>query len=316
MYCKCTLKVRSNMIINIEKFTAESDNIILRGEMMHSEQYMLKALDYIDNNLAKDISLFEISREAGFSVPHFYRLFKRLTGDTVGAYILRRRLSLAARDLTRSKKTIADISFTYGFESHDVFTRAFTRVYGMSPNKYRSSSGPPPFKRMEVIENGSGVRADKGRPQMSFTLLESAGFYVAGMECCAKRWDADYSIGYLWSSFLVRAGEIDNTAKPMTMYGICEFETCSKEQFTYLAAVAINDTDNIPTGMIKRYIRPQKFFQADVPQVIGVPDAYTATIGYAKSLGYEMDEYDEIEVYDEIFRDPADHNFKLWIPIK
>lgn len=284
--------------------------------MMHSEQCMLRALDYIENNLTKDFSLFEISREAGFSVPHFYRLFKRLTGDTVGAYILRRKLSLAARDLTGSKRTVTDISFAYGFESHDVFTRAFTRVYGMSPNKYRSSNGPPPFKRMEILESGSNKDTVTGSRQMGFAVLESEGFYVVGMECTAKQWDADYSIGHLWSSFLMHAEKVRSTAKPLTMYGICESETCGAGQFKYMAAVGFGGLDDIPAGMIKRYVRPQKFFQANVPEAVSVPDAYMAAIGYSKSLGYELDEYDQIEVYDEIFRDPADHSFKLWIPIR
>jgi len=130
---------------------------MLWGEMMPKDQHMLKALDYIDKNITQNVSLYDISREAGFSVPHFYRLFKRLTGDTVGAYILRRRMSMAARDLIDSDKSITSIAFEYGFESHDVFTRAFTRVYGMPPNKYRHSNGPPPLKRLSVIDDEPAI---------------------------------------------------------------------------------------------------------------------------------------------------------------
>lgn len=273
---------------------------------------MLRALDYIENNLSRDIDLYKISREAGFSVPHFYRLFKRLTGDTVGAYILRRRLTKAARDLTASRKNIADIAFEYGFESHDVFTRAFTRVYGMSPNKYRRSNAPPPFKRMEVIKNN----LSREKNQMSFTLFETEGLDVIGMECTAKLWDSDHSIGRLWNDFLLAVEGIKNLPSPMTMYGICENESCDIDQLRYMAAVGVNYTGDVPAGMIKRHIRAQKFFQATVPEQISVPDSYMATIGYARSLGYELDEYDQIEVYEDIFRDPADHSFKLWIPVK
>lgn len=74
---------------------------------MPKDQHMLNALDYIDKNITRNVSLYDISREAGYSVPHFYRLFKRLTGDTVGAYILRRRMSMAARDLIDSDVSIA-----------------------------------------------------------------------------------------------------------------------------------------------------------------------------------------------------------------
>lgn len=105
--------------------------IIMGGDIMPKEQCLQKAMDYIENNLNSDISYYDIACEAGISVPHFYRLFKRLTGDTVGAYILRRRISMAANDLTDSDKSIVSIAFEYGFESHDVFTRANGNVTGV-----------------------------------------------------------------------------------------------------------------------------------------------------------------------------------------
>ena len=43
---------------------------------MPKEQSLQKAMDYIEKNLTGDISYYDIAREAGISVPHFYRLFK------------------------------------------------------------------------------------------------------------------------------------------------------------------------------------------------------------------------------------------------
>jgi AraC family transcriptional regulator len=279
---------------------------------MLNDQLLQKALYYIEKNITRDISLYDISCEAGFSVPHFYRLFKRLTGDTVGAYILRRRVLMAARELIDSNKSIISIAFEYGFESHDVFTRAFTRVYGISPSKYRHSNSPPPLKRLMVIGNQTNM----GNQQMRFNLLHTEGFNVIGMECKAREWDSDGAIGRLWSDFLARADEIKQASNPMIMYGICEHETCHKEQFNYMAAIGVNGAAEAPLGMTKRLIRAQSFFQASVPEFISTPDAYIGTIGYAKSLGYDIEDYDNIEVYDEIFQDPAIHSFRLLIPIK
>lgn len=273
---------------------------------------LLKALNYIEQNITRDISLYDICREAGFSVPHFYRLFKKLTGDTVGAYILRHRMLIAARDLIESNKSIASIAFENGFESHDVFTRAFTRVYGITPREYRNNNSPPPLKRLEIVDNETTV--DKS--QMTFSLLRTDGFNVIGMECKAKIWDSDGAIGRLWSDFLERVCEIKHAVNPMTMYGICEHETCDNDQFKYMAAIGVSESCEVPLGMTKRHIRAQSFFQARVPDFISVPDAYAGTIGYAKSLGYEIADYDNIEVYDEIFHDPAFHRFRLLIPIK
>lgn len=272
-----------------------------------------RALDYIENNIKKNISLYDISLEAGFSVPHFYRLFKRLTGDTVGEYILRRRMALAARDLLDSNKTVSCIAFEYGFESHDVFTRAFKRVYGIPPNKYRHSNvQPPPLKRLTIIHN----RAELMTKQMNFRLLHLESFCVIGMECDAKQWDADGAIGRLWTQFLLHIDEIEQPSNPMVMYGICENETCDNGKFRYMAAIGVEAGDKVPLGMSKRVIRTQNFFMACVPEVINTPDAYTSATLYARSLEYEIDDYDDIEVYGEIFQDPDIHSFKLLIPIK
>ncbi|OPJ56167.1 helix-turn-helix domain-containing protein [Clostridium oryzae] len=280
---------------------------------MPKSNNLQRALDYIESNIFEDISLYDISREAGFSVPHFYRLFKKLTGDTVGKYILRRRIAFAAKALVESNKPISHIAFEYGFESHDVFTRAFTRIYGVSPNKYRHSSvQPPPLKRLDIINSNSDINEH----QMSFSILTMNSFSVIGMECNAKQWDSDGAIGRLWGAFLSRVDEIKRPSIPMVMYGICENETCHNGQFRYMAAIGVDCAAEVPLGMSKRIIRAQSFFQASVPNFINTPDAYTSTVDYAKSLEYEIDDYDDLEVYEDTFQDPDIYTFKLLIPIK
>jgi AraC family transcriptional regulator len=272
---------------------------------------MQKALDFIDENLMEDISLYDISCEAGFSAPQFYRLFKRLTGDTVNSYILRRKLSLAAKDIKNSSHSISSIAYDYGFSSHDVFTRAFTRVYGVSPSKYRQEDGIVPLKRT-FLEG----KKQEDEYQMEFQVINHPNFEVVGLECDAKIWDQDGSIGKLWSDFLTRIDEISGPQEPMTMYGICEYEQCDNQQFKYMAGVRVSQVGNLPQGMVSRCMIAQSFLQASVPASISVPDAYTATIGYAKSLGYEIEDYDSIEVYEEWFKNPAYYSFQLLIPIK
>ncbi len=278
---------------------------------MPKNQNLLRALDYIDRNITRDICLFDLSREAGFSVPHFYRLFKRLTGDTVGEYILRRKVVMSADDLAAGNKSVCSIAMEYGFESHDVFTRAFKRVYGVTPSKYRFSK-PPPLKRLSLIESTTATNEQ----QMSYSVLHGRSFHVVGMECIATKWDSDGAIGRLWSDFLSRLDEINSLSCPIIMYGICEHETCDNKNFKYMAAIGVNSTDKVPQGMSIRRIRSQTFLQAWVPGAVSIPDAYTGTVGYAKSLGYEVEDYDNIEMYDQNFQDPDYNSFKLLIPIK
>ncbi len=157
---------------------------------MPKDQNLLKALDYIDRNITRDICLFDLSSEAGFSVPHFYRLFKRLTGDTVGEYILRRKVVMAAEDLAAGNKLVCSVAMEYGFESHDVFTRAFKRVYGITPNKYRCVK-PPPLKRLSLVD----ITVATNEQQMNYSVLQGESFHVVGIECIATKWDIDGAIG-------------------------------------------------------------------------------------------------------------------------
>jgi predicted transcriptional regulator YdeE len=182
----------------------------------------------------------------------------------------------------------------------------------MSPKKYKESNGAPPLIRQALLSKEQGASND----QMRFSILHSKGFAVIGMECVAVKWDADGAIGRLWSDFLTRVDEIKHSGNPMVMYGICEHESCDSNHFKYLAAIGVDCIGEIPSGMVSYIIQEKTYLQADVPDSISVPDAYTGVIGYAKSLGYEIEDYDDIEVYEEVFRDPAFHSFQLLIPIK
>lgn len=276
------------------------------------DNYMQKALEYIDNNITSAISLNDIAFIAGFSVPQFYRLFKRLTGDTVGSYILRRKLIIASSEVKNSNKSISSIAFDYGFASHDVFTRAFIRVFGVSPKEYRNTGGLPPLKRYSIKYS----EQEKKVHQMEFQVVDLPGFDVIGLECNAETWDNNGNIGELWSNFLMKVEVLNQVQKPMRMYGICEHEYYDNGHFKYMATVGVSEAVKIPKDMVKRSIKSQTFFQASVPASISVPDAYSAAVGYAKSLGFEIEDYDYIEVYDETFRDPAFYSFELLIPVK
>lgn len=280
---------------------------------MSKNQNLRTALNYIEENITQPISLYEISKVAGYSVPQFYRWFKKLTGDTVGEYLVRRRTSMAAVDLKESTKSISEIAYDYGFESHDVFTRTFKRVYGVTPSHYsRGNTMLVPFKRLEVVEQEDIATEN----EMSFRVIDLKEFYVIGMESVSGYWDSDGSIGRLWSEFLSRVNEIKCIISPMIMYGICQCETCNESQLIYMAAVGVKEVVEVPKGMTVRKVKAHKYFQAIVPQEISTPDAYSGTEAYAKSLAYEIDEYDEIEVYEDSFQDPEIHRFKLFIPLK
>lgn len=91
-------------------------------------------LDFIDRNIKADITIKQLSEISSFSIPHLYRLFKQYVGCSPIEYIQKRRLYFAAKELITGKNRIIDVALKYCFESHDVFSRAFKRVYGVTPD--------------------------------------------------------------------------------------------------------------------------------------------------------------------------------------
>jgi AraC family transcriptional regulator len=86
---------------------------------------MNKAMDYIERNLAEEISYAKLAQITCYSTYHFQRMFSFLTGIPLSEYIRRRRLTLAAFDLQTSNIKAVDVAIKYGYESPEAFSRAF-----------------------------------------------------------------------------------------------------------------------------------------------------------------------------------------------
>lgn len=104
--------------------------------MEHLRQIQ-RAIDYIEDHMAEDISSDLIAKVAGFSKWHFQMVFSSAVGDTLKEYIRKRRLTAALIALGATDKRIIDIALDAGFESQEAFTRAFKHMFGKNPGECR-----------------------------------------------------------------------------------------------------------------------------------------------------------------------------------
>lgn len=75
--------------------------------------------------------------------PRYLRAIFATSGETVSAYVLRRRLEECARELADpklSELSITEIAFGWGFNSAPHFTRSFRNRYGVSPREFRRAA--------------------------------------------------------------------------------------------------------------------------------------------------------------------------------
>lgn len=108
-------------------------------EETDSSSTISKAMAYIGNNFSKQLSIEELAHNSGFSVWHFIRLFKSETGFTPHEYLIRVRINAASYMLSSTTMPIKEICYACGYSGESVFSTAFKRETGKSPNEYRNN---------------------------------------------------------------------------------------------------------------------------------------------------------------------------------
>jgi AraC family transcriptional regulator len=98
-----------------------------------------KALWYIESHFAEEISLDDIAAASDVSRYHISRAFGLATGLSAMRYVRGRRLTEAARTLSRGASDILQVALDAGYGSHEAFTRAFRDQFGLTPEAVRSS---------------------------------------------------------------------------------------------------------------------------------------------------------------------------------
>jgi len=116
-------------------------------------QAVSRMQDYIEKHISEPITLHQLAGTAGYSQWHSERIFKELTGKSPFDYIRSLRLSKAALILRDGKAKVTDVAFDFVFDSHEGFTKAFSRQFGLPPKRYsKESPAIPLFMPYRVIE--------------------------------------------------------------------------------------------------------------------------------------------------------------------
>jgi AraC-like DNA-binding protein len=94
-----------------------------------------KGIAFIEENLNGSIGVNDVAKHVSYSQFYFSREFSKHTHISVYDYILRRKLSESYKKLFQSGLKIVDLAFMYGFQSHEVYTRAFRKMFGENPSE-------------------------------------------------------------------------------------------------------------------------------------------------------------------------------------
>ncbi|MCP4296730.1 MAG: AraC family transcriptional regulator [Proteobacteria bacterium] len=269
-------------------------------------------VDYIEQNIAEKLDVITLAESSGLSPWHFQRLFKSLVGDSLGGYLKGRRLTLAADFLLKSKLRIIDVAVEVGFNSNEVFSRAFKSQFQMTPKEFREEKpkvvlAQKPLLTSELLTH---ITEDV-RVKPKFISLDERTViglsvslpspFLSGDDICEVVYTP-------WMELFKRQEEIQSRIKH-TYYGLTlsPSGTYTEENLNYLAGVPTSDPGPIPEGMVSTRLPEQEVAVFEVQSKLD-GEALKRTVDYIYGYWLPNSRFERGEGVDfELFEGVVDY---------
>jgi AraC family transcriptional regulator len=278
-----------------------------------------KAIDYMEDHLLDSTTITDIAKQAHVSPFHFQRIFMILTDMSVGEYLRRRRLTLAAQELSSTDCKIIDLAYKYGYDTPESFSRAFRKQHGITPSEARKGIGKlQSYNRLMIQVNL------KGAEPMNYRIVKRSAFAAIGIKRefpCGTEEMGIPGVPEFWGEVngngsAPRLLEL-NDGQIKGLLGICANFNIEKNTIDYW--IAAEHTGDTPEGFSRFHFPAAKWavFEARGP----VPDAIVNTTKkiyseWFPSNGYEPAETASFEAYIDPDPFKKDSYNEIWIPIK
>ena len=107
--------------------------------------YIKEALSFIEQNFQNDITVEEIAACSGLNSSYFGKIFHEVLGKSPQEFLISYRMTKATELLKLTSLSIAEVGSAVGYSNQLHFSRAFKKIYGISPKQWRNEN---PFKRI------------------------------------------------------------------------------------------------------------------------------------------------------------------------
>ena len=201
---------------------------------MTFERYRTRILRvqlYIEEHLDGDLKLETLAKLADTSSYHFHRIFKGMTGETLAQYVRRVRLEQSSIQLKYSERPIVDIALGAGYQTHEAFSRAFHRRFGVSPSEFRAGKHPiDQIQETRIMPN----------QDYEIKVVETQSFFVASMRHVGPYQE----VGPTFQKFCAWAGQNGLFGPQSKLLGLCHDDPNVTEasKIRYDCCITVDDS--------------------------------------------------------------------------
>jgi AraC family transcriptional regulator len=271
-----------------------------------------KALWYIESHFAEEISLDDIAAASDVSRYHISRAFGLATGLSAMRYVRGRRLTEAARTLSRGASDILQVALDAGYGSHEAFTRAFRDQFGLTPEAVRSSRSLDELELVEPIKMTETVMLEMEEPRRE----RGGELLIVGLRARYSN-ETIAGIPMQWQHFGPYIGAIARRVGGVG-YGVCcDFDAAG--HFDYVCGVAVSGLAELPAELSSVRIPAQNYLVfRHRGHVSAVPATWRAIMEqWLPASGHRMADTPNFERYSEDFdADRGLGDVEIWIPIQ
>ncbi len=188
------------------------------------KERLLCVLVHIQEHLDEPLALAELARLACLSPHHFHHVFTGMLGESLGSHVRRLRLERAAWRLKLTATPVIQIAFEAGYETHEAFSRAFRKVFALSPVEFRRRNG---VSARIQIPSGVHFEARKRLRDFRAAEIEDKSMNVAiknlkPMRVAFVRHIGPYNeVGKTWEHFMMLVGKEGLLGGGSQFIGIC-----------------------------------------------------------------------------------------------
>ena len=127
-----------HLYLFLDYFMRSTVSTVVKGSTKLQDYYIKEAITYIEQNFQNDISVVDIANRLGINISYFGKIFKQTLKQTPQEFLINYRMIKATELLRLTKMSIGDISKAVGYENQLHFSRAFKKIYNISPREWRN----------------------------------------------------------------------------------------------------------------------------------------------------------------------------------